>query len=454
MKTFLIAAFIFVFTAPQALAFCTWGFVPPEREYEPLNATEAFIAYDDGVQTLILKPEWQGNAQDFGIVYPTPAKPDVVEAPVDIFWQLEEATNPWIQPEIMFDDMARVMAVEESAADTVTVVEEKQVGEYDVTVLTATDADDLVEWLEDNDYNYTAGDADKVSYYVEQGGFYFIALKVNAEHFDPMPRPLPVEPHFFIDEEEGEIIMEDTEAAEDIALRSMPVDWFWGELSPIQISFVTDTPQLPMRTLKSQMPEMTFDLYTLADQALYIPGVDTIWSNIVDAEFLQQVPTLNDYDPKAKWLVRQEVNFDPSNSDADLYLSQVDTATFTTVTAGDQVRFDPAALDAETGIIPGTRGQVVHTDGQGTAVQFSRSLTIGAEGEDVKALQKILNAEGFTVSEVGAGAPGFETTYFGNRTKQALIKYQNFYRADILTPVGLTYGTGYFGPSTIAFINR
>ena len=112
MKSFLIAAFIFIFSAPQALAFCTWGFVPAEREYEPLNATEAFIAYDDGVQTLILKPEWQGSAKDFGIVYPTPARPDVTEAPVDIFWQLEEATNPWIQPEIMFDDMARVASLD------------------------------------------------------------------------------------------------------------------------------------------------------------------------------------------------------------------------------------------------------------------------------------------------------------------------------------------------------
>jgi peptidoglycan hydrolase-like protein with peptidoglycan-binding domain len=69
-------------------------------------------------------------------------------------------------------------------------------------------------------------------------------------------------------------------------------------------------------------------------------------------------------------------------------------------------------------------------------------------------LQRILNDEGFIVSTEGAGSPGNETTYFGDRTKQALIKYQNFYRAEILTPVNLTSGTGYFGPSTIAFINR
>ncbi|MFT7644973.1 MAG: hypothetical protein ACI9BF_000642 [Candidatus Paceibacteria bacterium] len=209
-----------------------------------------------------------------------------------------------------------------------------------------------------------------------------------------------------------------------------------------------------MRTLKSDMQKMTFDLYTLNDQPLYVPGVDTIWSNLVDSDFLKQVPVLNDYSPKAKWLMRQEVNFDPSNSDEDLYLTVATTNKFMTVSAGTLVRFNPDKLDTDTGLIAGVKGKVVHTDADGNAFTFTRSLTLGAVGEDVRQLQKILNAEDFTVSASGAGSPGNETTYFGNRTKQALIKYQNFYRADILTPVNLTTGTGYFGPSTITFINR
>ena len=428
------------FISTQALAFCTWGFVPQEREYEPLNATEAFISYDDGVQTLVLKPEWQGNAKDFGIVYPAPSKPEVTEAPVTIFQELNDATNPWL-PQVMFMEDAEMSAVSSKAADeTVVIVEEKQVGEYDVTVLTATDADDLVEWLEDNDYNYTAKDTEKVSYYVEQGGFYFVALKVNAEHFNPFPRPMPVD--VFTDE----VTVESSEM-------SAP-DWFWGELSPIQIAFQAERVQLPMRTLKNDMPEMTFDLYTLSDKALYIPGVDTVWSNLVDSEFLKQAPSLHSFSPKAKWLLRQEVKFDPSNSDADLYLEQVQATSFTVVDAGSQVRFDPSELDTSTGIIPGTRGQVVLTDSAGIAFVFSRSMTIGAVGEDVRQLQKLLNDEGFTVAAHGVGSAGNESTYFGSLTQNALVKYQNFYRADILTPVNLTAGTGYFGPSTLNFINR
>lgn len=54
----------------------------------------------------------------------------------------------------------------------------------------------------------------------------------------------------------------------------------------------------------------------------------------------------------------------------------------------------------------------------------SRTLTVGSQGEDVRALQKMLNTSGFKVALVGAGSPGKETTTFGQATRAALIKYQ------------------------------
>ncbi|MEK7462536.1 MAG: DUF2330 domain-containing protein [Patescibacteria group bacterium] len=442
MKKALIFGLVALLPMQSALAFYPWGFPPQGKEYQPVNATEAFLAYQDGVQTLVLKPEWQGSAQAFGIVYPTPSKPAVTAAPVDIFWQLEEATNPWVN---LGDPMplAEMSGVKSADEDSVTVVEEKQVAEYRVTVLKATSATSLVKWLKNNGYNYDKNDTAKVDYYVKKGGFYFVALKVDASHFtDPGIRPMFKE------------VTADLSVSSDDAKMAIAPDWFWGELSPIQISFAADKPQLPMRTLKSNMPEMVFDLYTMSDQAVYIPGVDTVYSNLVDNEFLKKVPALGAYNPKGKWLLRQEVKFIPSKSDADVYLTQATTDDFATVSAGTQVRFNPKALDSKTGILPGLRGQVVNTDGSGNAYTFTRSLKVGSVGEDVKELQKILNAEGFTIAVTGPGAAGFESTYFGEKTKLALIKYQNFYRSDVLTPHGLTTGTGYFGPSTMKFINR
>jgi peptidoglycan hydrolase-like protein with peptidoglycan-binding domain len=84
---------------------------------------------------------------------------------------------------------------------------------------------------------------------------------------------------------------------------------------------------------------------------------------------------------------------------------------------------------------------------------FTRILKLNSTGIDVKYLQIFLNDNGFTVSTTGIGSKGNESTYFGPATQRALIKYQEYYAKDILTPYGLTKGTGYFGPATMRKVN-
>ncbi|PIR88151.1 MAG: hypothetical protein COU10_00705, partial [Candidatus Harrisonbacteria bacterium CG10_big_fil_rev_8_21_14_0_10_45_28] len=84
---------------------------------------------------------------------------------------------------------------------------------------------------------------------------------------------------------------------------------------------------------------------------------------------------------------------------------------------------------------------------------FTRSLTVGSTGQDVLCLQQYLNNNGFSVSSTGAGSPGNETQYFGSRTKQAIAAWQTSHAAAVLAPVGLSVGTGYWGPSSIAYFN-
>jgi len=79
---------------------------------------------------------------------------------------------------------------------------------------------------------------------------------------------------------------------------------------------------------------------------------------------------------------------------------------------------------------------------------FTRNLTVGMSGDDVKALQEILISEGtWTRSDIGA------TGYFGPITKASLAAFQDKYADEILYPLGLTKGTGYFGPSTRDYIS-
>jgi len=53
------------------------------------------------------------------------------------------------------------------------------------------------------------------------------------------------------------------------------------------------------------------------------------------------------------------------------------------------------------------------------------NLAVGSVGEDVRNLQRFLNAAGFTVSLGGPGSPGNETATFGGATRAALARFQS-----------------------------
>ncbi len=76
---------------------------------------------------------------------------------------------------------------------------------------------------------------------------------------------------------------------------------------------------------------------------------------------------------------------------------------------------------------------------------FSRSLSIGMTGPDVRALQIFLNAHGAPVATTGAGSPGAETMLYGSLTRAAVAKYQAL---NNIKPA-----VGFFGPITRAWVN-
>jgi hypothetical protein len=84
---------------------------------------------------------------------------------------------------------------------------------------------------------------------------------------------------------------------------------------------------------------------------------------------------------------------------------------------------------------------VTPTSPTAKVVSFSKNRQINDRGEDVRSLQKLLNAAGFYIAQTGPGSPGKETTLFGKKTYDALIKFQIAHHLP---------ATGFFGPLTRA----
>jgi peptidoglycan hydrolase-like protein with peptidoglycan-binding domain len=92
---------------------------------------------------------------------------------------------------------------------------------------------------------------------------------------------------------------------------------------------------------------------------------------------------------------------------------------------------------------------------QAASVTFARTLSLGAYGEDVLALQQILNADRDTqIASAGPGSPGQETPHFGALTQAAVRRFQQKHASEVLYPNGLTTPTGIVGPFTQAVLQK
>ena len=105
---------------------------------------------------------------------------------------------------------------------------------------------------------------------------------------------------------------------------------------------------------------------------------------------------------------------------------------------------------------PATRAKIAQVCAGGSSTMptppspgpvFTRNLQVGDSGNDVSALQELLIREGVYPEAIVSG-------YFGELTRRAVARFQEKYASEILTPAGLTQGTGYFGALTRAKANQ
>jgi hypothetical protein len=158
-------------------------------------AQKAFLTWDpaEKIETFTVQPKFEGNAKDFGMVIPTPAKPRLDEMPRDFFKELAVFTilkkreypdsKLMPKPARLFALRAGSGGVREDAKKArkpeVKVLESGVVGNLDYKIIEAGRADDLYDWLKDNKYNFS-GDEATLDFYIKKK-WLFTVMKIDTK---------------------------------------------------------------------------------------------------------------------------------------------------------------------------------------------------------------------------------------------------------------------------------
>ena len=130
---------------------------------------------------MILSTTFSGDAKNFAWIIPTPTQPNVEKGSYELFGALEDLTRIGEERDYGYSGIgsgSAPMAVEKQA---VTVLEQKKVDIYDITVLKSTDENALYDWLKKNGYQYPADGKYILDDYI-QNDWIFTAVKVDTEN--------------------------------------------------------------------------------------------------------------------------------------------------------------------------------------------------------------------------------------------------------------------------------
>lgn len=184
------------------------GMVPPiyTGTITPITRVglqQTYVFYKDGVESVVIRPGFQGKVDNFGMLIPFPTPPELRKVPDSIFEHLDNAIDP---PEVVVDLRPAVggfggggfggggggMALNfrsSTKKNEVRVLKEEAVGMYEVAVLEAGSADALKKWLQKNKFQYPKG-MDEVTEEYVKSRWCFVAVKTKVGQkasADPTP---------------------------------------------------------------------------------------------------------------------------------------------------------------------------------------------------------------------------------------------------------------------------
>jgi len=252
------------------------GLIPPDNYYiwETQQRGAIFYESESQMETLVLSMTFQGNAKDFAWIIPTPNQPEVTQGTQDLFVELEDLTGGYYYPAY---DYSVGLGAESTEKDSgVTVLEQKTVDYYDISVLSATDSTALSKWLTDNGYKYP----EKYKYiftdYINNG-WYFVAAKIVPE------------------------MAEDTDVASELST---------GTATPLALTFTAENITFPLKISQISAdtqnvpvtssdyyssyytsPYMSIYLYVITDHKQELSGFTTEYADTIKSKEVKKLAT-------------------------------------------------------------------------------------------------------------------------------------------------------------------
>jgi hypothetical protein len=290
------------------------------------------IHYADGVETLAIETRFEGEGTDFAWVVPVPSQPEVLAVSPGAFSTLRLQTQPWVEhaPHLSFTVVALavcgllvcfgmasdrftllavvlfmlafvVLLLPGLGRDSggpggpqVTIHDVRTIGDYDVTTLSSSQPEALVDWLSENGFQMPDRARPVVGAYVKEG-WAFAAVKLHREAAGKSVQA----PH------------------------------------PLAFRFKTDTPVYPMRLTGVGSGPCSVDLYVFGDRRARAAGFDLAMCDrpeyrddprTADAFFLAQDRVeighneLRELVNDAPVMTKLTRSFAPEEMDQDVYL--------------------------------------------------------------------------------------------------------------------------------------
>ncbi|MFA6994754.1 MAG: DUF2330 domain-containing protein [Candidatus Paceibacterota bacterium] len=161
-------------------------------EHKVLEADQkAIIAFENGVEHLILSVEYEGNADDFGWIVPVPSKPTLDSVRKDIFDCVEGMIDKPYVEEYYPPVLGNLEGIGSSTNKYVNVIESKVMGDLKTEVIDTNDKQLFFDWLNKNGYQYPTAKIDILDHYIDNH-WYFVLSKVNAVENNSNTQPIKI----------------------------------------------------------------------------------------------------------------------------------------------------------------------------------------------------------------------------------------------------------------------